>query len=108
MKIVSHGSIFGTECTVLRALQLEFEGQEWDSISSNAKDLITQMLDMEASARISAKDALQHPWILEHAECKESVEVASSNILKFPGAPGASLGKGTNDVRGKDGKGGAI
>lgn len=58
---------------------------------------------MEASERISAKDALQHPWILDNAN---SAGMASSNILKFPGAPGASLGKGTNDQRGKGGEGG--
>lgn len=88
--------------------ELEFDGEEWEGVSSNAKDLISKMLDMEASARISAKDALEHAWILEHAECQDEVEVASSNILKFPGAPGASLGKGTNDLLGKGGQGGAI
>ena len=35
----------------------------WESISSGAKDLISKMLDVDASVRPSAGECLQHPWL---------------------------------------------
>lgn len=40
-----------------------FPSPEWDFISFEAKDLITKMLTFEPSRRISAREALQHPWL---------------------------------------------
>ena len=42
------------------------EGKVWDEVSDEAKDLITQLLTLETEERISAGDALSHPWIAEH------------------------------------------
>jgi calcium-dependent protein kinase len=38
-------------------------GREWRYISKSAKDLITKMLNPDFKARISAEEALQHPWM---------------------------------------------
>lgn len=38
-------------------------GPEWKNISSEAKDLIKRMLEYEVGKRISAEQALNHPWI---------------------------------------------
>jgi calcium-dependent protein kinase len=38
-------------------------GPEWDIISSEAKDLIAGMLEYNPKARLSAVDALHHPWM---------------------------------------------
>lgn len=38
------------------------EGEEWEGISEEAKDLIRKMLTYDPSKRISAKDALEHKW----------------------------------------------
>lgn len=38
-------------------------GPEWDSISSDAKDLVRKMLDISPETRISTYDILAHPWI---------------------------------------------
>ncbi len=35
----------------------------WKSISSEAKDLIKKLLTQKPGNRISAQDALQHPWL---------------------------------------------
>jgi serine/threonine protein kinase len=43
--------------------QYSLEGDEWDSISSDAKDLISKMLTFDPSCRITADEILQHPWI---------------------------------------------
>ena len=40
----------------------------WDSISPNAKDLITKALMVDPSQRICIEDFLQHPWMLCYDE----------------------------------------
>lgn len=39
-----------------------FNGKDWDGISSNAKDLVRNLMDANQNTRISAKRALEHPW----------------------------------------------
>jgi calcium-dependent protein kinase len=43
-----------------------FPDKEWKLVSSEAKDLITRMLEMDEYDRISAEDALNHPWFVAH------------------------------------------
>jgi calcium-dependent protein kinase len=47
-----------------RVLQqkLEFDPEDWNSISNEAKDLICSMLCKDPTKRISAIDALNHKW----------------------------------------------
>ena len=42
-----------------------FNGKDWDGISSEAKDLVRKMMDINPESRISAKDALGHPWFAQ-------------------------------------------
>jgi serine/threonine protein kinase len=39
-------------------------GEEWDFISDEAKDLIKRMLETDPMKRITAKEVLQHPWLV--------------------------------------------
>jgi calcium/calmodulin-dependent serine protein kinase len=39
------------------------EGPEWDNISEYGKDLIRKMLQLDPNERITASQALEHPWI---------------------------------------------
>jgi serine/threonine protein kinase len=41
----------------------EYPSPHWDSISAQAKDLISQCLVITPSQRITAEEALQHPWV---------------------------------------------
>ena len=41
----------------------QFYPQLFDSISSQAKDLITKLLKASPDERISAEDILKHPWL---------------------------------------------
>ena len=41
----------------------DLEGDPWQDISDKAKDLVRKLLTVDPDARISAKDALNHPWI---------------------------------------------
>ena len=42
-----------------------FENTIWSSISSEAKDLLTNLVNPSCESRISAYNALQHPWIIK-------------------------------------------
>lgn len=37
----------------------------WDNVSEGAKDLVARMLTVDAEARLSAQECLQHPWLVE-------------------------------------------
>ena len=37
--------------------------RDWDHISGDAKDLITNLLVKDAKKRMSASDLMQHPWL---------------------------------------------
>ncbi len=41
---------------------IPFRKVDWRKRSPELQDLILQMLKMDPKERISAKDALQHPW----------------------------------------------
>ncbi|EPY24646.1 MAPK-activated protein kinase Srk1 [Strigomonas culicis] len=38
----------------------------WDAVSAEAKDVIARMLDQDVGARISAREALAHPFFTKH------------------------------------------
>ena len=64
-----------TEKALIRTNQsakVDFPESEWKTISSEAKDLVVQMLKMDPRERISAKDALEHPWIAGFEKDPES------------------------------------
>ncbi|XP_071799457.1 MAP kinase-interacting serine/threonine-protein kinase 1-like isoform X1 [Asterias amurensis] len=42
----------------------DFEGREWENISDDAKDLISNLLVRDASKRFTAEMVLGHPWIM--------------------------------------------
>ncbi|KAL1542871.1 Calcium-dependent protein kinase 29 [Salvia divinorum] len=50
---------------------LDMETPPWPSISSGAKDLITKMLTINPKRRISAAEALEHPWLVEDGEASD-------------------------------------
>ncbi|GMH39596.1 hypothetical protein BSKO_07494 [Bryopsis sp. KO-2023] len=51
----------------ITAIPLDFYGEIWETISEGAKDLLSKMLDRDVQRRITAQNALQHPWILENS-----------------------------------------
>ena len=48
-----------------------FDDEIWDEISSDAKDLIKNLLIKDINKRYSARKALSHPWITKHRRTKE-------------------------------------
>ena len=35
----------------------------WENISTDAKDIVAKLLTVDSKARLSAEQALQHPWV---------------------------------------------
>ncbi|KAL9238129.1 hypothetical protein vseg_012599 [Gypsophila vaccaria] len=50
---------------------LDLESQPWPLISANAKDLIRKMLARDPKTRITAAQALEHPWLREGGEASD-------------------------------------
>lgn len=61
-----------------------FPSPEWDNISREAKDLISKMLS-PASTRISAHEALQHPWILNASRAPIDHSMSASILKNLQG-----------------------
>lgn len=47
---------------VLRG-RVEFHAPYWNKVSSGAKDLIKKLLNLNVEKRLTAADALKHPWV---------------------------------------------
>lgn len=41
----------------------QYPSPEWDTVTPDAKNLINQMLTVNPAKRVTASDALKHPWI---------------------------------------------
>ncbi|KAL6317064.1 hypothetical protein AAG906_029816 [Vitis piasezkii] len=50
---------------------VDFDSAPWPSISGSAKDLIKKMLMKDPKRRITASDALNHPWLREDGEASD-------------------------------------
>ncbi|KAG2698271.1 hypothetical protein I3843_07G142500 [Carya illinoinensis] len=50
---------------------LDLKSSPWPSISTGAKDLIGKMLMRDPKKRITAADALEHPWLKEDGEASD-------------------------------------
>lgn len=47
----------------------QFPSPEWDTVTAEAKDLINKMLTINPAKRVTATDALKHPWICVGVTC---------------------------------------
>lgn len=47
--------------------EFHFNHDAFKSVSDECKDLIRNLLKKDVKQRISASDALNHPWIIKHA-----------------------------------------
>mmetsp|Transcript_30813 Transcript_30813/g.45567 ORF Transcript_30813/g.45567 Transcript_30813/m.45567 type:complete len:797 (+) Transcript_30813:267-2657(+) len=59
---------------------LEYPEEDWSTVSQEARELVQAMLEVDSKKRVSASDALKHPWILSKAgEVMPGVRVSSSD-----------------------------
>ncbi|XP_059407154.1 calcium/calmodulin-dependent protein kinase (CaM kinase) II beta 1 isoform X27 [Carassius carassius] len=51
----------------IKAGAYDFPSPEWDTVTPEAKNLINQMLTINPSKRITAQEALKHPWVCQRS-----------------------------------------
>uniref|UniRef100_A0A8C7NU93 calcium/calmodulin-dependent protein kinase n=1 Tax=Oncorhynchus mykiss TaxID=8022 RepID=A0A8C7NU93_ONCMY len=51
----------------IKAGAYDFPSPEWDTVTPEAKDLINKMLTINPVKRVTATDALKHPWICQRS-----------------------------------------
>uniref|UniRef100_A0A8C5CND8 calcium/calmodulin-dependent protein kinase n=1 Tax=Gadus morhua TaxID=8049 RepID=A0A8C5CND8_GADMO len=51
----------------IKAGAYDFPSPEWDTVTPEVKNLINQMLTINPSKRITAQEALKHPWICQRS-----------------------------------------
>ncbi|XP_061655441.1 calcium/calmodulin-dependent protein kinase type II subunit beta isoform X1 [Phyllopteryx taeniolatus] len=49
----------------IKAGAYDFPSPEWDTVTPEAKNLINQMLTINPAKRITAQEALKHPWVCQ-------------------------------------------
>lgn len=69
-----------------------FSSHQWKNVSVEAKDFVSKLLTVDETERLSAAEALNHPWILARANSSWSelrpdqftvTASALSNLVKF-------------------------
>ena len=63
-------------------IPLTFVGSKWREISPEAKDLLKNLLDRDSSARMTAAEALKHPWIKKVEATNLSPTISVKNPTK--------------------------
>lgn len=63
---------------------VEFHEKYWNSISNSAKDFVAKLLQVDPKQRMSAKQALDHPWISRYEALaltpKERVHLLTESV----------------------------
>lgn len=66
--------------------QLRLEGTFWESVSSQAKDLIRQLLALDPQDRLTASGCLNHPWLqsMQHRKKSENIAMPGKSLETLP------------------------
>lgn len=60
-----------------------FNEEPWPSLSSEAKDFVKRLLNKDPRKRITAAQALCHPWLRNHCEVRVPLDVLVFKLLKI-------------------------
>lgn len=66
------------------------QGGNWDKASSAAKDLVSKMLHVDPHRRLTAKQVLKHPWIVNRDQLPQS-QLARHDVKLVKGAMAATF-----------------
>ncbi|XP_076906821.1 calcium-dependent protein kinase 13-like [Bidens hawaiensis] len=68
----------GVAQAILRGI-IDFKREPWPGVSEGAKSLVRQMLEPDPKLRLTAKQVLEHPWILN---AKKAPNVPLGDVVK--------------------------
>ena len=63
-----------------------FKGEIWSDISDSAKDLIEKLMCKDVNRRLTAVEALAHPWIKSKVKTSYNADLATqavNNLMNF-------------------------
>jgi calcium-dependent protein kinase len=63
-------------CQSILKGRVEFDGEEWDAVSKEAKQLITSLI-CKPEKRLSAEEALQHKWLRKNLKPRQGAAEAA-------------------------------
>ncbi|KAG2500351.1 hypothetical protein HYH03_001925 [Edaphochlamys debaryana] len=78
---------------------ISFSGPEWRGLSREARDLVSRMLDRNPGTRITAAEALEHPWFQRWKNAPPSAPAgststsAAASTASAPGSPRRDAGQ---------------
>ena len=68
---------------MIKKADVEFDGPEWQSISKNAKDLLSKIITKEEK-RLTLDEALNHNWFRQNIKTERSYEILTlDKIIAF-------------------------
>jgi len=83
----TESAVFGNIMKAQSRLEENFKREPWPNISKEAKNLLTKMLHVDTHARVTAAQALAHPWVRKDGVAPDvplDVNVVSS-LKEFTG-----------------------
>lgn len=69
-------------CQSILKGKVEFEGEEWEGVSKEAKNLIMSLI-CKPEKRLSAQEALQHKWMKKHCKRSQNVDFNGKYLDRF-------------------------
>lgn len=60
-----------------------FDSDWWDGVTDSAKDLISKLLQIDPEKRLTAKDALNHPWVCGETVNQEHMEATQKRLREI-------------------------
>ena len=86
-----------------RAYRRSFNKTPWEQISTSCKEFVEQLLDPNPDSRLSAEEALKHPFLIKHAKSlkqkRESMVESSGNRLSLKKQESVALTRMTQFAR---------
>ena len=62
-------------------VQVRYDGAEWRGVSQAARNFVRRLLERDPVIRMSAEQALAHPWIKHHCDRTRGVPPVANNAV---------------------------